>query len=426
MRKIYFNNMLLDIKKYWKYIILSSIIMMMAFIFIGYEILTQEKTETEKTAITAYEKGLIEYDEAIATINESIAITELQVDSLQEYCDNSIYMNLDSHSIAVSNLQYAVRDSSNAGNILSSLVTYINDGGLKDKIINSMEDVPGEYLNEIISCSTNGNVLTVSVMHHEISKAEEIILIIEQLLKEYQKEVIQVQGEYTWQKLDCSSYYKADVNVLNTQNLSISNLKTYQNSLVEYQKKLIEQETSRQSYVNSYKPQEKVSLSLKRGILIYSIVGFIIGIVFAFVIIILRMVIDDRLYSKKDLGIVGLPILGNFSRRDSFCFNKSGSQCIQILTDKNKSNNIFLSMLNLSDEYYFVIENYVKELQKFNLNVSVGYSILENIDEMKQMMISGNCVLIVGLGKTTYTELKEQICLCEKFDIPILGSIVIE
>ena len=45
---------------------------------------------------------------------------------------------------------------------------------------------------------------------------------------------------------------------------------------------------------------------------------------------------------------------------------------------------------------------------------------------MKRFVEIGNCILFVEVGKTTYTQIKAYLEICKKFNVSVLGCVVVE
>ena len=128
-------------------------------------------SEEEQTELEEYNTKIEEYDTAIQEIKESLKLAQTQAEEEQRYVDNSVYMKLDSQNIQMAAAQYAVESGGNVGNILSSLVFYINEGGLKTALSEEYGDMDVEYWREIVICGTSGNVLNLMVMHYDAEQA---------------------------------------------------------------------------------------------------------------------------------------------------------------------------------------------------------------------------------------------------------------
>ena len=200
MRSVYIRNLYLEILKRKKWIAFLSVLFMLIMSAVGlkrYIDIPDGYTEEEQLKVTEYEDNVKEFDAAIEELAESLKLAERQLKITKEYCENSIYMQLDPQKIYVSSIQYGVQTTNSVGNILSACTAYINDGSMKEELSEKLGDIPIEYLKEIITCSSSGNVLTISVMHYNKQSAEEIMEAITEQLQRQVKHIEDVQGEFT-------------------------------------------------------------------------------------------------------------------------------------------------------------------------------------------------------------------------------------
>ena len=72
-------------------------------------------SQEEQEEIAEYQDKIREYDEALADIGKSQEEVEKQVAELQEYVDNSIYMQIDPQNIQVVSAQYGIQTGGNVG-----------------------------------------------------------------------------------------------------------------------------------------------------------------------------------------------------------------------------------------------------------------------------------------------------------------------
>ena len=280
MKSVYIKNLYTEILKRKKRMVVSIGLFMLIMSAVGlkkYMDIPDGYTEEEQLKVTEYEDNVEEFDAAIKELTESLKLAERQVKITEEYCENSIYMQLDPQKIYVSSVQYGVQTTNSVGNILSACTAYVNDGSMKEELSEKLDDIPIEYLKEIITCSSSGNVLTISVMHYNEQSAERIMEAITEQLQKQVKHIEDVQGEFTLEELDATSYTKADVTVVNTQNTNLNNYKNNQNNLASLRKSLIDQRNNRRGYMEYNKPEEPAGGKSVSIIFKYLIFGIILG-----------------------------------------------------------------------------------------------------------------------------------------------------
>lgn len=384
-------------------------------------------TEEAARELEEYEEILKGYDDAIKDLQEDIVIAQDQLEVIEDYCKNSIYMKLDAQKIYVSTVQYGVQTSSPVANILSAWAAYINDGSLRAEISQELTDVPEEYLKELITCSTSGNVLIVSVMHYEESSAQQILDAIKKQLLAHVSQIADVQGDFTLLELDVSNTIKADTAVMNTQNNHLNNYKTNQNSLAGLKKSLSDQRSARRTYVENNEPDLTENSRSVTVILKYLLFGVLLGFGIPGFIYGLQYIMEDRIRCAKDLQAFGIPVLG---------FYKKGGQIdtaierdvmeLKMLAEQKKAESIYLDLLTDDPDLNQTVNVFTTQMDRQKITFRQGTDVRNQVEELKELLQIGHCVLVLRAGDTTFSRLEEELQMCQKFKIDVWGCMIIE
>ena len=430
MKKIYIRNMCLEILKQKKKIWVSAFLFMLLMGVVGlkkYVDLPDGYTVEEQLKITEYEENVKEFDDAIEELTESLKLAERQVKITEEYCENSIYMQLDPQKIYVSSVLYGIQTTNSVGNILSACTAYINEGSMREDISARLDNIPVEYLKEIITCSSSNNILTITVMHYDKQSAEKIMDKVTEQLEKQVKQIADIQGEFTLEELDKTSYTKADVSVVNTQNTNLNNYKNNQNNLANLRKSLIDQRNNRRNYIEYNKPEEPNENKSIFIIFKHLMFGIILGIGIPFLILCLKYIISDRIKSAKELSAFGMVVLGFYKSIDEIKERAERDiMDIRLLADEKNSEILCLNMLGESFSLTQSVEIFAEQLQSNGIKSCKIKSVQENLDELKKIIEVRNCIMVAEVGNTTYTQLEEMMQLCCKFNIDVWGCVVIE
>ena len=229
LKSIYLRNLIDDFWKKKKMIGVVVLICAIAFAALGVRQAgkVQTLTKEQQEEIDDYNEKIKEYDDTIADVDESLKLVNQQIEDLQKYMDNSIYMKLDSQNIQVASLQYGLQTEANTGNILNALNLYINEGGLKEALSEEWKELSVENWREIISPSITANLLNITIVHYDEEQLKKIVEVVKTRLQEQVPQIASVQGNFTLKEIDTSFYTKADVGILNSQNNNRNNLKNY-------------------------------------------------------------------------------------------------------------------------------------------------------------------------------------------------------
>lgn len=431
IKSFYLRNLLRDMARRSKIVTLFILLVTLVFSAIGFRNVGRVKhpTEKEKIEIEEYNSKISSYDEAISNIEESLKLAKNQVNELQNYVEKSIYMQLEPQNIQAVSAQYSVLADKNVENILASLAYFINEGGILENVSTEYPDLQAEYWKDIIFCSISGNVLNLTIYHYETDKAKKIMDIVEQKLFELVPEVAQVQGEFVFEKLNSTNYVKADINITNTQNNNKNNLKSYLANVADFDNKLISQKNAKSDFVKKNEPEIliKGQMNTKKEILQYGILGIIFGTVLTLGYFMLKYILGNRIKSKEDLINSNLNIIGCYTSRSAYKPELDRSMVdLEFWANEHSISKIYLNALCESETVVKVINDMVNKISEINLLVQFGYHAYDNAEDLKRLVESKYCILLVQIGKTTFSEIEQHINLCEKFHVKILGCMVVD
>ena len=430
MKSVYFSNLIEDLYK--KRIIIGIFVLActMLFAILGYRKavpkLSLNKQQLDE--VDKYTERLAAYDSMIADIEDSLSLTNLQIDSLQTYIDNSIYMKIDSQNIQTASVQYGIQSDGEIDNILSALTLYVNEGGLKEALSEEFTNLNTEYWKEIISCSTNGNVLNISLIHYNADDAKRILDIIKTRLQNQVATIASVQGTFSLSEIDSSYYIKSDISVANTQNSTRNNLKNYITNRSDLNNKLISQKNAKSAYIEKSKPQSLPDTSVNKAanIIKYAISGFLFGIILPCICFMLQYILGNRIRSAKDIENYNVPVLNIGLMPDTYIHSLDRSLIdIKLLLQQHQLSSLFLNALSEQPRVREAVNDYKTLTEQAGIPTVEGYNTFEDADELQQMISIKNCILFIKVGKDTYPQLEQQLNLCRSFKIDILGCIIV-
>lgn len=426
MKILFLRNLLGD---FWNNKIKLTILFVILIVIMG--VLGFKKSEITvdpDTVVEAelYEESVKEYDDAITELEESIALAERQIEELDEYNTESLYMKLDPQKIFVAEIQYGIKTEQNVANIMNSLSMFINGADFWDNEAGEQIDISEEYVKELVSCSGSGNVFRLSVMAPTQEQANTILEIINQQLLAQKSQIEEVQGEFSIQDISSSEYLDSDIAVLNAQNTVRNNLKTYRTNLSDLKKKLIDQKTNRQNYIKNNEVEIPEDQSRVKTILKYMIFGGALGILVPLTWFGLKYVMDNTLKSQEELLTAGIPVLGVVDRKKKKTEDLTFAVLdIQLLAQKHKAEQVTINNLSEDVNAQEIMQICSEEVNKAGVSTIAGVNMQKDVGKFREMINTGNCVLIAELGRTKYVQIEEQIQLAKKFEITIWGCILV-
>ena len=317
LKTLYVRNVLEDLIKkkvaVGIFIVICAVLFGMLGIVQGGKAVTE--TEEQKQEIEEYNAKIAEYDSAIEDTQNAIAEADKQIGSLQEYIDNSIYMQIDPNNIQTVSVQYGLKTSNNVGNILNSFITYINDGGLKEELSDADEDLKVKYWRDVVNCYQSGNNFFIVVINSDMDQAKRIMSIIKERVMNYVPKVKNLQGDFSLEELKISEYVKTDTGVVNNQNNNRNNLKNYTTNRADLNNKLIGFQNSKKTYIEKNEPDNLKAADTNTKVLMvaYILLGILFGAVIAFIIVALKYIFGDTLRTANDIKESDLNLLGTYS-----------------------------------------------------------------------------------------------------------------
>ena len=431
LKTLYVRNVLEDLIKkkvaVGIFIVICAVLFGMLGIVQGGKAVTE--TEEQKQEIEEYNAKIAEYDSAIEDTQNAIAEADKQIGSLQEYIDNSIYMQIDPNNIQTVSVQYGLKTSNNVGNILNSFITYINDGGLKEELSDADEDLKVKYWRDVVNCYQSGNNFFIVVINSDMDQAKRIMSIIKERVMNYVPKVKSLQGEFSLEELKTSEYVKTDTGVVNNQNNNRNNLKNYTTNRADLNNKLIGFQNSKKTYIEKNEPDNLKAADTNTKVLMvaYILLGILFGAVIAFVIVALKYILGDTLRTANDIKESDLNLLGTYSTLNQYKPDLERSKMdVEVLAKAKNADKVFFYVMSDDEISKKVAKDYEESLKASGIAVETGSNISESAEELKKMIACGNCVFIAEVGKTTYRQLELQTRLCERFKTAVLGCVVVE
>lgn len=169
-KTLYVRNVAEDLIKKKK--IVAIFVCICAIFFAGLGIRQGNKkielSEEQQQELDDYNLKLAEYDSVIADVEKGISEADKQIEELQEYNDESIYMQIDPQNIQTVAVQYSLSTGGNVGNIINTFISFINDGALKEGLPEKDQDLKVKYWRDIVSCYQSGNTLNIVVVHSDM------------------------------------------------------------------------------------------------------------------------------------------------------------------------------------------------------------------------------------------------------------------
>lgn len=431
IKSIYLRNIYGEIMKRKKLLFAFVLLFTAVFAVGGYKkgISSAQLSQEQEKKVQDYQNTVADYDNTISEMNRSLELVQKQIDQLQDYVDHSIYMKLDSQNIYAASVQFAISNTGNTGNILNTFTYFINEGGLLNDLSKEYGDLDTKYLKEIIMSSTGSNVLNITVYHQDEDQAQRLLESIENHINGQVTVIAKAQGTFTIQKISSSSFTKADVNVANTQNNNTNNLKNFLTNKVDLENKRISQESGKSSYIekNESKVAAMAQVNPLKEAIKFAGTGAVFGILLLWCFYSIKFILGNYLKSKEDLLSANLPVIATYSSAKGYAPSIDRTALdIQLWSEQYQMSGVFINALSEDELTKRVVEDYIEKISLLDLSVDTGYHMNDDAEELRNMINAKYSITIVQVGKTSYSQISEQIAVCEKFGVKVLGYVVVE
>lgn len=201
--------------------------------------------------------------------------------------------------------------------------------------------------------------------------------------------------------------------------------KAYFNALVNDQTAVVENSIE-EADLSDTSTAVQTSVVTKKNDKKYLLVGLFGGLFVSSLILALKYILSSKLHTADDLkNAFGLSVLGEItsdsSNIDVIC------QETVIGASKNSAESIYLIGAS-DDEVSIKNRNDIKdniELGKGIKTVKVGLSAFNDSKSMKELSEADAAVLVERIGLSSYEDIAREIELCNKFEVKILGAVVV-
>lgn len=433
MRVISFGSILNRIINGKRRLCIVMVLMLILFVILGINEINNKALEAEagvkeyEKQMELYNKKLQEYEDNEIVFKNNLKTTQEQYDTQQAYCNQSIYMQLDSNAINAAEIQYqidvtGVENAARVEYVVSALVTYIGSNSIRKEISTEVKDIPEEYLREIISVTSNANNVSVLLMHYDEEKATILKDSLKKAVQNQSRVIRREQGDYNLNVMREDVGLRADINVLNTQSGAQNALKNYATAVNDIKKAILSNEEAKENYMNEESPEPSYLLGTKGKIAIvvkYCVLAMISVVLLLLIWEVLAVIFGKRLLSVDYFLARDIPVLDGTSRAetdvnalervitDIFLTMKSNgwkSLYFDTVSSSESTKEQLLSGLKTS-----IIDSYG------DVSVSTGQVSDGDVTSLKAMAASDMIVLTVRCGHTLYDELDRTMAYITRY-----------
>ncbi len=484
--KIDLFDLIRRILRQWKLIVVVALICGLAFEGIGYarayldyrQELQGVKEEEEANQADEYLSDLEEMEEDLTEreISEAQTFAALypvymtQYEEELLYCQNAVKMQLDPNDVLTYTVHYTISgtdtDIQNESLIASAVSDMIKNEETSEEIRNALGwDTELSYIEELIEVAAGGaididntipdslntvNQITVQIQAPGREDCETMAGILKSRIEQLSLQFQEIYGEFEMTLVSESyvqvadntlrSYQDNRYSALNTLRGAINSLtsgmtddqKEYYYTLISYN---IAENGEEEEFAPEGETEEEETAVSAPGIIRWRfiILGLFLGVVLACGYIFLRYIFSKNLRVKDDLeDAFHIPTLGyiplkgkrqRFTREERMEMICAG---IRIAVQKADLKSIYLTGTAGDGESEKVMEQMQEALADCGAQVSSGRDVACDPASLEQMTASDGVVFVERVDRSPYADIQKEVGLCQMYNVPVIGSVVIE
>lgn len=356
-----------------------------------------------------------------------------RLDNIEDYKDNSAYMQLNAYNSKVTTIQYFVSASSkrNENTAYELYLNYIKQGDFKEKLQEELGDEVNKpadlvilwngYYNASEGNDLDKKVLTLRINAPSEKLNEQIKTIVKESMNEYQLNVEKYVGKHNLEIISESTFEGLDDLVREKQEGIERSIDEKGQQILRLENQLTEEEKTVLDQERGLAETEKVEITKNsRQDFPYKqlLAALLISIFVACGIYVLFYLLNNTLKNGKE-------ILKYF---DISCIEiKKGKKKelvrkeVELLCKTSNARSVFISCLK-GVEDKVGLQEILSPIPDTVL--ILGESIYDDLDAMEKAKDCGNMILAAKTNATSYSSILEALQKCESLGINVIGAIV--
>lgn len=425
------NDLLPQVLKKWRIILLIGIIMAVLFGLFRVTPLYNIVSSDALYSGDAAERELLQ--KSVSRLQSEVALKEQEL-------KESIYYNLEPSMITRGYISYYVDAPLNIESLgyqrslVSLYAAYFNSGEIYNKVANKLNEfIKPVYLSQIVKVETKEpSSFNIYVMGTNKKQADEIMQLLKQEIKNKQSEFSNLVVDHTVRLVFENIEVVSDSDVMDDQ--------IFQNQRYE----ALKTELSDKIYqLQSIEPSANTTINTFVIGLKFALIGFFVGIALTIMYFSIIVILFNKIISRKQIiNICKLDVVGEF------------------IQEKYKKNKIDVLISKLADEPYnmpkeetnLVIANNIKAMSKSKKILIVGCKAVTNIEKihdgisscsllkdydisfsnkalshnetLENVIAAGSVIIILKRNKTSLDELQNVICTIDNYKKDLVGVIL--
>lgn len=374
-----------------------------------------------------YEKDLEEFDNSLATYKENLTTLEGQYERQTDYCDNSVYMQMDGSNFYKAEAKIDIIDEENKGNrstVASLFATYISSSAGIADVAECIDGLEAKYLKELLTASSSGTILTVTVMHYDEETAKLILSQTESALEEYSNGLKMDYGSVELENISEACVKYADISVLNAQSSALNNLRSYRSSVSDMKNSISNKEQEKENYIKENEPTAVKAMGKLQKILVvvqYIVLGEVLALIILAIISAFKILFGKNLVDTDYLEAQGVSSMGEVSGEEAF---RSVLVDMELTVKATGKGTVYLELIEDTEEAHTMAEKAAAYLSENGIKVSSGCTASGVEAELRQLCEAGNAVLLIEKNIASYGNVDKVLTYMKHYNANILGTVL--
>ena len=419
-----------DVLKKWRILVAATLAGAILIATFGYFSSTKEKPKTEEEVKSLTAKLTLEEKTDVENGAELIMSYRTKYNSQKEYCENSIYQNLNPYEISSVVLSYYVDNNykvsypviSEQNKIVPMVQMYasaLQDNKMYATLAKELNlDINPKYLAELVSVDFGeddgsaikniSGVFVVTVYADSNKLLSDVVNYIKDMLDAKTEEVSSLYGEH---KLILSSEVATtlvDTDVALHQQDNLMSLISMTTNISTIEKSFTGDQLTYLKYLVHEELEEKTS------VLVYVVAGALVGFVASFAFFAFKYLISKSVKTEEELGmLLKAKSFGLLSKDTSFVASK-----INNAIEQNNSKRLAI-VTQLDSDELIELRNDIK------IDSVVSIDPVKTQESYEILMSSDSVVITAVLKSTKVDDIMAIKALCDDANIDVLGSILL-
>ncbi len=374
-----------------------------------------------------YEKNLEEFDNSLATYKENLTTLEGQYERQADYCDNSVYMQMDGSDCYKAEVKIDIKDLEGAVNrsaVTGMLTTYVVSNAAIEAVANQMDGIEAKYLKELIGSSSTGTLITITVMHYDENAAEEILTEIENVLNNYSKGLFQDYGMFSLEKMSEGCMKYADINILNAQSSALNNLRSYRSSVSDMKNSISNKEQEKENYIKENEPAAVKTMGKLEKILLvvqYIIIGVVLALILLAICSAFKILFGKKLLDTDYLEAQGISVMGIAEDETTL---RSVLVDMELTVKATGKDTVYLDLIEDTEEARALAEKAAAYLNGNGIKAVSGCTASGAEAELRQLCESDNTVLLIEKNMASYVNVDKVLTYIKHYNANALGTVL--